>query len=180
MAFDKVIDSAQLEADLTTIANAIREKAGVSDNFNFPTGFAEAITAIEAGGGGGLATGAITFDSDVTYTGDEDISTNFPRPVLTIEHSLGYRPTFFVFFSADKKTKYQLESLIVHRFAETFAYCYRTTFNSYGVTASNMGSSMYSSTSDLSEYFTDTSVCVTVTSTSATLPAGYTYYWIAC
>ena len=49
MAIDKAVDSAQLDAGLTTIANAIREKAGVSDNFTFPAGFAEAIAAIATG-----------------------------------------------------------------------------------------------------------------------------------
>ena len=51
MAYDKVVDSAQLNADLLTIANAIREKAGTSDALAFPAGFAEAIAAISAGGG---------------------------------------------------------------------------------------------------------------------------------
>lgn len=51
MALDKVIDSAQLDADLTSIADAIREKAGVSDSFAFPDGFIEAVSGISAGGG---------------------------------------------------------------------------------------------------------------------------------
>lgn len=51
MAIDKAVDSAVLEANLTTIANAIREKAGTSDALAFPAGFAEAIAGIETGGG---------------------------------------------------------------------------------------------------------------------------------
>ena len=39
-------------SDLTSIANSIREKAGTSDALAFPAGFAEAIAAISAGGGG--------------------------------------------------------------------------------------------------------------------------------
>lgn len=58
MAIDKAVDSTQLNADLTTIADAIREKAGVSDNFTFPAGFAAAIAAIESGGN--LITGTVT------------------------------------------------------------------------------------------------------------------------
>lgn len=40
------------EADLTTVGNAIRAKTGGSDLLTFPEGMAEAIAAIQAGGGG--------------------------------------------------------------------------------------------------------------------------------
>lgn len=53
MAYDKVIDSAKLDADLTTVADAIRNKGGTSEALAFPAGFVSAIEAIEAGGGGG-------------------------------------------------------------------------------------------------------------------------------
>ena len=52
MAYDKAVDSAVLDAGLTAIANAIREKGGTSDNLAFPQAMANAIAAIEAGGGG--------------------------------------------------------------------------------------------------------------------------------
>ena len=53
MAYDKVIDSAKLDDDLTTVADAIRSKGGTSEALAFPAGFVSAIEAIEAGGGGG-------------------------------------------------------------------------------------------------------------------------------
>ena len=40
-------------ADMVSVANKIREKAGVSDGLVFPDGWIEAIEEIEAGGGGG-------------------------------------------------------------------------------------------------------------------------------
>lgn len=52
MAYDKVVDSAVLDAGLKQIADAIREKGGTFDNLAFPAAMAEAIAAIEAGGGG--------------------------------------------------------------------------------------------------------------------------------
>ena len=52
MALDKAIDSAQLDANLTTIADAIRTKGGTSDALVFPAGFVSAVQAIQAGGGG--------------------------------------------------------------------------------------------------------------------------------
>lgn len=51
MALDKLVDSAQLDADLTTVANAIRTKGGTSAQLAFPSGFASAIAAIPSGGG---------------------------------------------------------------------------------------------------------------------------------
>lgn len=59
MAFDKVVDSAVLESGLTSIANAIREKAGTSDALAFPAGFAEAIAAIESGGNTDIEDGLV-------------------------------------------------------------------------------------------------------------------------
>ncbi len=53
MAVDKLVDSAQLNADLTSVANAIRTKGGTSASLAFPAGFAEAIDALETGGSGG-------------------------------------------------------------------------------------------------------------------------------
>lgn len=51
MAYDKVIDSALLEADLTTVADAIRSKGGTSEALSFPNGFVSAVEEIQAGGG---------------------------------------------------------------------------------------------------------------------------------
>ena len=52
MAVDKLVDSTQLDADLTAVADAIRTKGGTSASLAFPTGFVDAIDAIETGGGG--------------------------------------------------------------------------------------------------------------------------------
>ena len=53
MAIDKAVDSAALEAGLRQIADAIRAKGGTSAQLAFPAAMAEAIAAIESGGGGG-------------------------------------------------------------------------------------------------------------------------------
>lgn len=52
MALDKLVDSTQLNADLTSIANAIRTKGGTAASLAFPQGFVSAVEAIETGGGG--------------------------------------------------------------------------------------------------------------------------------
>lgn len=49
MAYDKVIDSAQLEADLTTVADAIRAKGETTEPLAFPDEYVAAVEAIETG-----------------------------------------------------------------------------------------------------------------------------------
>ena len=49
MAYDKVIDSTQLEADLTTVADAIRAKNETTEPLAFPDGYKSAIESIETG-----------------------------------------------------------------------------------------------------------------------------------
>jgi hypothetical protein len=46
MAYDKIIDSIQLNNNLTSIANAIREKNGVNETIAFPSGFINKIQDI--------------------------------------------------------------------------------------------------------------------------------------
>ena len=52
MSLDKLVDSTQLDADLTSVANAIRAKSGGSSQLAFPSGFVSEIQAIPSGGGG--------------------------------------------------------------------------------------------------------------------------------
>ena len=71
MAVDKLVDSAQLDADLTSVANAIRTKGGTSAALAFPADFVTAINAISGGGGGSsgyelLASGSYTYSGSAT------------------------------------------------------------------------------------------------------------------
>ena len=50
MAVDKLVDSTQLDADLTSVANAIRAKSGGSGQLAFPAGFVSEIGNISGGG----------------------------------------------------------------------------------------------------------------------------------
>lgn len=77
MAVDKLVDSTQLDADLTSVANAIRTKGGTSASLAFPSGFVSAINEISGGGGaiGGLSkydSGTFTVASDYNYTTGAD------------------------------------------------------------------------------------------------------------
>ncbi|MBR4579403.1 MAG: hypothetical protein IKO22_07345 [Oscillospiraceae bacterium] len=50
MAIDKAVDSAQLDAELASVANAIRTKGGTSAQLAFPADYITAIAAISGGG----------------------------------------------------------------------------------------------------------------------------------
>lgn len=69
MAYDKVIDSAALDTQLTSIADAIRAKTGGSNSLVFPDGFLQAIAAIEAGGGSGGGDGGWAIDGFTLLSG---------------------------------------------------------------------------------------------------------------
>ena len=51
MAFDKVVDSAVLDAGMKSVADAIRAKAGTTDLLAWPDGFKTAVDGIQTGGG---------------------------------------------------------------------------------------------------------------------------------
>ncbi len=65
MALDKLVDSTQLDSDLTSVADAIRAKSGGSSQLAFPAGFVSEIQAIPSGGGGNaiMATVDVVFDN---------------------------------------------------------------------------------------------------------------------
>lgn len=65
MAVDKLVDSTQLDADLTSVANAIRTKGGTSAILAFPSGFVSAIANIPSGGGDyDIVSGTVTPSSN--------------------------------------------------------------------------------------------------------------------
>jgi len=73
MAVDKLVDSTQLDADLTSVANAIRTKGGTSADLAFPNGFVSAVGAIPTG-------------QQLTFGLIAEI--NITEPVKTIRQSL--------------------------------------------------------------------------------------------
>lgn len=105
MAVDKLVDSTQLDADLTSVANAIRTKGGTSASLDFPADFVTAIAAIPSGGGGssvqkGTITGPDniemtipvngTVSGIVVYTEDYSTGTNYENVCVTAISGYGY------------------------------------------------------------------------------------------
>lgn len=85
MAVDKLVDSTQLDSDLTSIANAIRTKGGTSSQLAFPSGFVSAIGDIPTGGGG-----------DYDVAGGTVILANSDR---TISVDVDFEPTHAILFA---------------------------------------------------------------------------------
>ena len=67
MAYDKVVDSAVLDADLKTVADSIRAKGGTSAQLSFPDGMAAAVAAIQTGGGNAVIQ-PLAVTANGTYT----------------------------------------------------------------------------------------------------------------
>ncbi len=91
MSLDKLVDSSQLDTDLTSVANAIRTKGGTSAQLAFPAGFVSAIQAIPTGGGGGsevlLASGTYTESSTVNSMQIPVSCTGKATKVLVVKHT---------------------------------------------------------------------------------------------
>ena len=59
MAFDKVVDSAALDAGMKFVADAIRAKTGTTDLLAWPDGFKAAVEGIQTGGGQAFQCGTV-------------------------------------------------------------------------------------------------------------------------
>lgn len=98
MSVDKLVDSTQLDSDLTSVANAIRTKGGTSASLAFPAGFVSAINAIS--GGGANITGFVSEKVINTTEGVTSGSNNSFALLKTLEPELetaGNR-AFYIFF----------------------------------------------------------------------------------
>lgn len=71
MSLDKLVDSSQLDTDLTSVANAIRTKGGTSAQLAFPAGFVSAVQAIPTGG---APTGTKQISITANGTTTEDVA----------------------------------------------------------------------------------------------------------
>lgn len=160
MAYDKVVDSSVLDAGLKQIADAIREKAGTSDNLAFPTAMAEAIAAIEAGGGSG-ASENIKITSG-TYTPSEDTEN------LVIEQDFGGTPFALLLWNSSGTRNNHIQSAV---FILTGSESYQTVKSLACVQISNAKISVGPLTNTLTKGEWGNGYIRT-----PTLKQGYTYY----
>lgn len=82
MALDKLVDSTQLDNNLTSVANAIRAKSGGTGQLAFPAGFVSEIGNI-SGGGGITPTGTKEITITANGTTTEDV-TNYAAAQITV------------------------------------------------------------------------------------------------
>lgn len=168
MAYDKVVDSAVLDANLTRIANAIRAKGGTFAYLAFPNGMVKAINAITTGGDlptgvSALASGTVTFVQNKTYE--------------NITHNLGVAPNFIAWMLEDAATVTGLTSAAVcgasfDTGADSSNIRYMIDgFNSYG----NGGGTASRATNET--YMTTTTARM-YAHNSYKLIAGKTYRWV--
>ena len=89
MALDKVVDSAVLDACMKSVADAIRAKAGITNQLVWPEGFKTAVDGIQTGGGTTPgAPGDITF-----YDYDGTIVTSWTLEELATKTALPDYPS---------------------------------------------------------------------------------------
>ena len=152
MAVDKLVDSTQLDSDLTSVANAIRTKGGTSGSLAFPAGFVSAIEAISGGGSENFAGGSFTPASNTNSA------------------------TFYVGFNPDiiaVGLKNSLES------GDTFRLTALTWFsNGYSVRAVK-SSNNNAGIGTFTKSYSNGNVTITRTSGTWVFAAGEEYFWIA-
>lgn len=165
MAIDKAIDSTQLNADLTSVANAIRTKGGTSAQLIFPNGFVGAIGDIQTGGGGAEEmSGEIVIASDTTS--------------VSFLHGLSQPPTIVTFYTPDptvegsnSPTNFRSLTAAVMAFIINDA----NVINAKGYNSSGTKQNLTTTTVSIDS----TTVAVTAQSTAYPFKAGKTYTWRA-
>lgn len=86
MAYDKAVNSAELDSCLDIIAAALRAKAGTSESLRFPDDFVSLIESIQTGGGSGGSIPLVTG----TFTPAEN------SDQVTVNHNLGETPDLYI------------------------------------------------------------------------------------
>lgn len=156
MAVDKLVDSTQLDTDLTSVANAIRTKGGTSASLAFPAGFVSAIAAIPSGGGSSVLTG--------TYTPSEDTA--------TFSIDVGQSFTDFAIFEMSTAAIGGTRHL-------RLGICHFSNSKNFVVTTNNSGSSVALEVNYTTGSFTKSGNTVTYNKSSSKAASGVTYKWFA-
>lgn len=105
MALDKLVDSTQLDADLTSVANAIRAKSGGSSQLAFPAGFVSEIQAIPSGGGGNsLESDFLIIRKETIEVGENTVTNS--NQLHTYLKTIKSIPGELFAISSHKKTSY--------------------------------------------------------------------------
>lgn len=172
MANYKVVDTEQLEADLTVVADAIRGKGGTTELLSFPNGMKEAVEAIQSGGG-------VYFPYTVTV-GEITPTTNLNEMTIYIGDKKGKKFMFYLMCNemVHNVVKGSDVGLIVHHLREvdddsTMLPLIQHRFRrntSTGVLSSAVSNGSPS-------VITDDSITLVTYNENHFFRAGYTYKW---
>lgn len=124
MSVDKLVDSTQLDSDLTSVANAIRAKSGGSSQLAFPAGFVSEIQAIPSGGGTELQSDFFVIRKETITAGANSV-TNTQNHYNYLAGAKSIPGTVFA-FSIHKKDSYVYNEIGVgSAMGGTLKRCYR-------------------------------------------------------
>lgn len=172
MAYDKIVDSAALDAVFTNIGNAIRGKTGDTAAIAYDA-MAAAIAAIDTGSGGAstMASGEFTVATDCKS--------------VDVTHNLGVVPNFVVLVSLDSNAATSSTTALVSGVADSNLHY--STINAGGQIMCAIGIKHDMTSPDFPTLVSGVVACA-ATKTSIklgcalpmfSLPAGKTYRWYA-
>lgn len=95
-----IVNRTMLDAGLTKIADAIRTKGGTSAQLAFPDGMADAIAAIQSGGGGNIAYGTYTPASDAYRIYYADVNAQRPKLAFIVGDRAGSDDYLSIFINS--------------------------------------------------------------------------------
>jgi hypothetical protein len=151
------------QADLTSIANAIREKSGASGSLVFPDGFADAIAEIV-----GELPGNLTALASGSFTPSDNPKT------YTIEHGMGVAPNFYMIRNTNQ--------MGYNANANKILAMYATDFSNQSVSvmlyANSTTSTFTPRTSIGSTIGNATTITTPSMSGSYAFQSGHTYHWV--
>lgn len=165
------------DSSMTSIADAIRAKGGTSDTLAFPSGFVEAIEAIQTGGGNtenllfGLpyATGSFTAAEDITST--YTICTLPDSVLIAANNQTAMIGTFCIWCVKSPNAIWNIEGLDIGIYSYSYVGKGKTSrcAFAYGTTGRTYGNGVID--------FSGKDVQIKLTS-SLLIPAGRNYNWL--
>lgn len=159
MALDKLVDSTQLDSDLTSVANAIRTKGGTSASLAFPADFVSAIAAIPTGGGTQIETGTFTMSGS--------------SQTKTI--SVSFSPSHFILYATDGRSAFAASTKRV----SAMALFDRSTGWGVRLSTSSKTADAYATLSAANFAYADGVLTIDTGSSSHLIGTGKTYRWYA-
>lgn len=165
------------DTSLTAVADAIREKAGSSEQMTFPTGFVEAIAGISAGGGDVQVNGMNLLSGEFTIS--EDVNSGLYDVKIGTYKSIPQK-YFLFFYLIDGFPNNGAEKHIVG--GASYMFGTGSSFDSQGVLMVSKGIAGVDPMSDLNygymPQFKALNITLRIQTSTYPLKAGSKYGWV--